>query len=526
MKNFTKRSFIILILLILTIIFALVDHASHGRVMSLLVLKINASYVMAMPYNNRAADYLDNGKYDEAIPEAKKAIEIYPRYAKAYTNLANAYYEKGLYDQALETVEKALKINPDLYEALNTIGIIFNETGRLEEAINAHQKTIKVSPNSKPAHQNLALDYFDKDLFDMAEKEFDKVRRIEAGSTSILKNNGWNKQIEVFRDILKKDPYNARVNYLLGEVYYKIGLYDLSIVSFQKSIKVSSKYNGSDYNVVSAYNNLAASYLQEGRFNEAISNYKKAIQINPKSYTLHYGLGIAYWRKNLYNEAIKSCQQVLQIKPDFIAARYIIGVSYEQMKDYSCAVNEYKKIYEADGLISQCVFLSLARCYLNIGMKDKALKELDNFKKYTSNLDEIHTGFLWIFAHAQPVSAQIDGRAYTGEEEVKKAYKTKFPQILKTAEIRNESDRYEHAQELFNAGNLYLVFGLNDEAMELLKRSRYFGYNYASKIYFSIGTAYLQKGLLLKAVNEFYKAIRMDYVNFFDEMYGYLLIEE
>lgn len=542
----SKKSLILVFLLISISLLLFTD--SHKEVIKLYarikavgllkgrtVVREGKLRVQACPHSERAASYLDEGKYDEAIPEAKKALEIYPRYDSAYTNLAIAYYQKGLRQQAMETVKKALKINPNRYEALNLLGIIYRETGQLDKAIKTHQKIIEIAePNDSTIHRNLALEYLDKGLFDLAEKEFDKVRSLESAYPKNLKDTKSNTLIAAYQDRIKADPCDARANYLLGEVYYGFKLYDLSIASFQKSIDVSPQYKGNDYNIAVAYNNLGASYLQKGMFKEAIVGYKKATSINPKLYIPYYGLAVAYWRKGDYKEAINSCQQVLQNKPDFVAAQYIIGACYERMNDYPLAAEEYKKTLKSnsssnDSSISGSAHLKLAKCYINMKMKDKALEELNIFQNSFPYLDERRNGFLQLFFLAEPVSVQINGKTFRGKEEIKKAYKDKFTELLIIKEIRNKDDRREKANELFDAGNIYLAFGLNDEAIKLLQESIYFGHYRVSNAHFSIGVAYLQKGLLDEAINAFNRAIRIGYWtsdNFFDEIYNHLFLSE
>lgn len=544
----SKKSLILVFLLISISLLLFTD--SHKEVIKLYarikavgllkgrtVVREGKLRVQACPHSERAASYLDEGKYDEAIPEAKKALEIYPRYDSAYTNLAIAYYQKGLRQQAMETVKKALKINPNRYEALNLLGIIYRETGQLDKAIKIHRRIIEVAePNDSTIHRNLALEYLDKGLFDLAEKEFDKVRSLESAYPKNLKDTKSNTLIAAYQDRIKADPCDARANYLLGEVYYGFKLYDLSIASFQKSIDVSPQYKGNDYNIAVAYNNLGASYLQKGMFKEAIVGYEKATSINPKLHSPYYGLAVAYWRKGDYREAINSCQQVLQNKPDFVAAQYIIGTCYERMNDYPRAAEEYKKTFKSNSSsnepsISGSAHLRLAKCYINMKMKDKALEELNIFQNCFPYLDERRNphGLLGLFSFMDYITVQIDGKTYRGKEEIQKVYKDKFPDFFKITEIKNEDDRRAKAEELFDAGNMYLAFGLNDEAIRLLQESIHFGHYRVSKAHFSIGVAYLQKGLLNEAINAFYRAIRIGYWtsdNFFDEIYKHLFLSE
>lgn len=67
----------------------------------------------AVYYSNRAAAYTQIHRYDEAIEDCLKSIEIDPNYSKAYSRLGSAYFAKGNYNDALNKgYLKALQLDP------------------------------------------------------------------------------------------------------------------------------------------------------------------------------------------------------------------------------------------------------------------------------------------------------------------------------------------------------------------------------------------------------------------------------
>ena len=48
------------------------------------------------------------GRLDDSIAAANKALELDPTFAVAHNNLALAYFEKGAYKEAVEHCDKAL----------------------------------------------------------------------------------------------------------------------------------------------------------------------------------------------------------------------------------------------------------------------------------------------------------------------------------------------------------------------------------------------------------------------------------
>ncbi|XP_010544761.1 PREDICTED: small glutamine-rich tetratricopeptide repeat-containing protein 2 [Tarenaya hassleriana] len=67
----------------------------------------------AVFYCNRAAAYTQINKYNEAIKDCLKSIDIDPNYSKAYSRLGLAYYAQGKYAEAIEKgFKKALQLDP------------------------------------------------------------------------------------------------------------------------------------------------------------------------------------------------------------------------------------------------------------------------------------------------------------------------------------------------------------------------------------------------------------------------------
>ena len=62
--------------------------------------------------------------------------------------------------------------------------------------------------------------------------------------------------------------------------------------------------------------NLAIQHHQRGNFQEAMSYYKKAIQINPNLSEAHNNLGYAYQGLGKTQEAMNCYQKAIQINPN------------------------------------------------------------------------------------------------------------------------------------------------------------------------------------------------------------------
>jgi len=63
-------------------------------------------------YSNRSASAVHLEKYDQAVQDAEKCVELSPEWAKGYSRLGTALMSKGDISHAIEILEKGLKLDP------------------------------------------------------------------------------------------------------------------------------------------------------------------------------------------------------------------------------------------------------------------------------------------------------------------------------------------------------------------------------------------------------------------------------
>jgi len=74
------------------------------------------------PFVSSGKVNFDKGKYDQAVADYTKAIELDPKAIDAYIGIGNAYFQKGKYDESLADFKKAVELRPGSAEALTGRG--------------------------------------------------------------------------------------------------------------------------------------------------------------------------------------------------------------------------------------------------------------------------------------------------------------------------------------------------------------------------------------------------------------------
>ncbi len=150
---------------------------------------------------------------------------------------------------------------------------------------------------------------YDAQRYSKAERIWQKIIELDS-------KNGSGKQVVIFAiSLLIKSGLHRLGSLLLQEYHYNLGLalrqqgkVEEAIKNFQKAIEINPKY-------ALAYQNLGHALHNQGKVEEAIKNFQKAIEINPEDDWAYYSWGHALRQQGKLEEAIKNYQKAIEINP-------------------------------------------------------------------------------------------------------------------------------------------------------------------------------------------------------------------
>lgn len=96
-----------------------------------------------------------NGKLEQGITFAQKAVDSEPEQPTHLYNLAELQRRNGDRPQALKNLEKALKIAPDQSDVLNNLAGMQLAEGEFVDALRSLEKLLQIAPKSSQAYFNL-----------------------------------------------------------------------------------------------------------------------------------------------------------------------------------------------------------------------------------------------------------------------------------------------------------------------------------------------------------------------------------
>jgi Flp pilus assembly protein TadD len=115
-----------------------------------------------------------------------------------------------------------------------------------------------------------------------------------------------------------KNNYLARHN--LGIALFKEGKIDDAINQYREALQLEPENSEARYN-------LGAALAAEGRTDDAIRNFQKAIQLNPGYAAAHANFGAALSSEGRLGEAISQFREAVRLQPDNAEVHYDLGTA-------------------------------------------------------------------------------------------------------------------------------------------------------------------------------------------------------
>jgi Tfp pilus assembly protein PilF len=163
-----------------------------------------------------------------------------------------------------------------------------------------------------------------------ATTQDEEVRKLQAKNTydnavRSLTGNRLALGMASLKEAIQLDPSNAQYHNTLGLVYLNLGRPVDGQAEIQAAIDLDT--SNPDYQ-----HNLGIALAQQGKFEDAIVAYKKALSF-PTYATpevAYYNMGEAFIRLRKSQEAVESFQAAIQMEPVMVAAHYGLGLALSQ----------------------------------------------------------------------------------------------------------------------------------------------------------------------------------------------------
>ncbi len=179
---------------------------------------------------------------------------------------------------------------------------------------------------------------------------------------------------EFVEKALELDDESAEAHTSRGRIMFH---YDWEWPRAETEFKHAIRIN-SNYSIGHLY---YADYLKAmGRFDEAITEIRRAQELDPLSLVINVGVGHVLYLSKRYDEAIEQYRKTVELDPSYMQARLWFGRPYLQKGMYDEAIAEVKEAVRLSGN-STVSMATLGHVYASAGRMEEALKILDQLKE-------------------------------------------------------------------------------------------------------------------------------------------------
>lgn len=170
---------------------------------------------------------------------------------------------------------------------------------------------------------NLAVDEYSKGNIDAAEK--------------------------LYKEVIDKDPDFFLAKYNLANLYLEKKDYDSSAkILTELRDKFEYFLEADKKNLLIVKNSLGITYYSNEKYDEALEEFKKIVEINPVQHEPYFNLGLIYEKKENYKQARYYFLKAVEYKADFQEAYYHLAALSLLEDDKKEAEKFFRKVIEID----------------------------------------------------------------------------------------------------------------------------------------------------------------------------------
>jgi len=285
------------------------------------------------------------GRHDEAIAAHQRYVELAPSEPNAYDSLGLSYQWAGDYAHAIENYDRAIRLNPEFRLAIIHFANTRFRLGQYRSAIDLFKKYVELANSDFERERG----FYNLALVHLCRGDLQAAKNAALKARPYVTDTFWADSI--IR--LRPKPMTHCTDFPSGV------------------FKVNSPVDrGRRFNQRFEFFYRGAVALDEGRNEEALDAFREALDHPPPAWNLYDFedcLASTLLRLGRYDEAIAEYERILQLSPNYPLATYSLAQAYEAKGQNDLALAAYQRFLaewsEADKDILE---LEKARRYVTI----------------------------------------------------------------------------------------------------------------------------------------------------------------
>ncbi|MGD1809760.1 tetratricopeptide repeat protein [Dapis sp. BLCC M126] len=279
--------------------------------------------------------------------------------AEAYYYLAEAKCGQQEWSEAVELYRRSWEINPGKVDCCLGWAKALGKLERWSEAVELYRQAVAVSGESGEVLFALGQALGHLSRWEEAVVEYRRAISLGFAGAEVRHHLGhalgqlgkWKEAVVELRLVVEINPKSAPVRHQLGYALSRLERWGEAAVELRKSVELhpgSAQVRQQLGELSEYFLDLGKEKTKEGNWEEAISFYRQAVELNPDSGNFSHHLAYSLAKIEHWDEAIAFYKKAIQLSPNSFLLHQQLGNTFAAINKWDDAIASYWKAIELD----------------------------------------------------------------------------------------------------------------------------------------------------------------------------------
>jgi tetratricopeptide (TPR) repeat protein len=220
----------------------------------------------------------------------------------------------------------------------------------------------------------------------------EELRELYSKGKELFNSKKYEAALELFERFVKKNEHFADVFNFLGLIYHDLGRFDDAITNYEKALAINPKYTDAALNLMVMLNDtgkynqareigirISEASVSEDEQQVVADNYARGKLAN-----MHCEIADVYSSMGIYDEAIDEYGKALRLQPEYVDIQTKLGIAQRESGNAELAIESLKK--------ALTIRSQYPSAWLHLGLSHYVLKQNDQAREAWQKVIEIVPG--------------------------------------------------------------------------------------------------------------------------------------
>jgi tetratricopeptide (TPR) repeat protein len=335
-------------------------------------------------------------------------------YTSGFASLARGQYELALAQFRMAAAADPLNADPPAHADPTARAAVALRQGQIRAAVELLKASLDAPPRRSEARRLLGIAYRADEQYENSVEQFkaaielnprDERSRIALADVYLLMGRENDAEAEL-KDAARVLPHSGQAHYGLGKLYRTQQRYSEALHEFELSAEAGPLV-GVDYLLQA----VIGIHFVQTNYDDAISVYRKRIELNPNNLIAHRELGRTYMEQGRHTDALAELMAAMLLKPDDADAFTLAGQCYLGMGRYADAADSSSRALALDQTQKAAHYV-LGMSLTRLGRQEEGTRALQEFQRLQAEATDAANREWELKLLRQEAAASIDSQDF------------------------------------------------------------------------------------------------------------------